>query len=227
MKIIKLVILLFLMNFQVNAQEVEEYSKDNLSITFKNFDPTLKEGTEEKFVSTVFEVYPKLLKDFNPNAQKHITIKIDTSYTGVAYASNGEITVSSRWLKQKPTDIDLITHEVMHLIQSYPHGGGPVWLSEGVADYVRFKYGVDNPGAGWSLTDFNKNQSYTNSYRITARFLVWLSENYDDSIVYKLDKQMRSKTYSEDSWKNLTGKDIDSLWLEYSGNSEIYFAKGM
>ncbi|WP_274971667.1 basic secretory protein-like protein, partial [Zunongwangia profunda] len=51
--------------------------------------------------------------------------------------------------------------------------------------------------------------------------LVWLSENYDDSIVYKLDKQMRSKTYSEDSWKNLTGKDIDSLWLEYSGNSEI------
>lgn len=221
MKILRLVILLLVVSLQVNAQEVEEYSKGKLSITFKNFDATLKEGTEDKFVSTVFKVYPKLLKDFNPDAQKHITINIDTSYTGVAYAFNGEITVSSRWLKQKPTDIDLITHEVMHLIQSYPHGGGPVWLSEGVADYVRFKYGVDNTGAGWSLTDFNENQSYTNSYRITARFLVWLSENYDDAIVYKLDQQMRSKTYSEDSWEKLTGKGIDSLWDQYSKNPEI------
>ena len=212
---------LFFVNFQVNAQEVEEYSKDNLRITFKNFDPTLKEGTEDKFVSTVFTVYPKLLKDFNPDAQKHITINIDTSYTGVAYAFNGEITVSSRWLEQKPTDIDLITHEVMHLIQSYPHGAGPVWLSEGVADYVRFEYGVDNPGAGWSLTDFNENQSYTNSYRITARFLVWLSKNYDDAIVNKLDQQMRSKTYSEDSWKDFTGKELDSLWEQYAENPEI------
>ena len=221
MKILRLVILLLVVSLQVNAQEVEEYSKGKLSITFKNFDATLKEGTEDKFISTVFKVYPKLLKDFNPDAQKHITINIDTSYTVVAYAFNGEITVSSRWLKQKPTDIDLITHEVMHLIQSYPHGGGPVWLSEGVADYVRFKYGVDNTGAGWSLTDFNENQSYTNSYRITARFLVWLSENYDDAIVYKLDQQMRSKTYSEDSWEKLTGKGIDSLWDQYSKNPEI------
>ena len=221
MKILRLVIVFLVISLQVDAQEVGEYSKGKLSITFKNFDATLKEGTEDKFVSTVFKVYPKLLKDFNPDAQKHITINIDTSYTGVAYAFNGEITVSSRWLKQKPTDIDLITHEVMHLIQSYPHGGGPVWLSEGVADYVRFKYGVDNTGAGWSLTDFNENQSYTNSYRITARFLVWLSENYDDAIVYKLDQQMRSKTYSEDSWEKLTGKGIDSLWDQYSKNPEI------
>ena len=221
MKILRLVIVFLVISLQVDAQEVGEYSKGKLSITFKNFDATLKEGTEDKFVSTVFKVYPKLLKDFNPDAQKHITINIDTSYTGVAYAFNGEITVSSRWLKQKPTDIDLITHEVMHLIQSYPHGGGPVWLSEGVADYVRFKYGVDNTGAGWSLTDFNENQIYTNSYRITARFLVWLSENYDDAIVYKLDQQMRSKTYSEDSWEKLTGKGIDSLWDQYSKNPEI------
>ena len=221
MKLLKLVILLFLVCFQSKAQEVGEYSEGKLSITFKNFDATLKEGTEDKFVSTVFEVYPKLLKDFNPDAQKHITINIDTSYTGVAYAFNGEITVSSRWLKQKPTDIDLITHEVMHLIQSYPHGAGPVWLSEGVADYVRFEYGVDNPGAGWSLTDFNENQSYTNSYRITARFLVWLSKNYDDAIVNKLDQQMRSKTYSEDSWKDFTGKELDSLWEQYAENPEI------
>ena len=52
-----------------------------------------------------------MAKDFNPQAIDTITVTIDTSYTGVAYANNGKITISSAWLKKKPEDLDVITHE--------------------------------------------------------------------------------------------------------------------
>ncbi|TRZ41279.1 basic secretory protein-like protein [Robertkochia solimangrovi] len=223
MKLSKISLILFtvvLFN-KVTAQHESTYTKGNLSISFINEDPDLKTGTEDKFINTVFKVYPKLLKKFNSSALKDITIKIDTAYTGVAYCSGGSITVSAAWLKKKPTDIDLITHEVMHIIQAYPNEGGPVWLSEGVADYVRYKFGVDNEEAGWSLPDFNASQHYTNSYRVTARFLVWVSDHYNKKLVYILDDQMRTKTYTENSWNDLTGKSVDELWQEYSSNPKI------
>ena len=120
-----------------------------------------------------------------------------------------------------PKDLDLMTHEIMHIIQSYPGGSGPGWLTEGIADYVRFKYGLNNKEAGWSLTPFNKNQHYTNSYRITARFLEWIRQKYDKKIIIKLDKHLRNQTYSEDLWKTYTGKDLDELWEIYSSNPGI------
>ncbi|WP_245758659.1 basic secretory family protein [Zunongwangia mangrovi] len=90
-----------------------------------------------------------------------------------------------------------------------------------MADYVRFKYGVDNEGAGWSLPDYNPENSYKNSYRITARFLYWLTKKYDKKIVQKLDKNMRNKTYSADLWNQYTGKSLDELWAEYSESPQI------
>ena len=47
-------------------------------------------------------------------------------------------------------------------------------LTEGLADYARYKYGVNNAAAGWSLPNYASGQSYTNAYAVTARFLVWL-----------------------------------------------------
>ena len=80
---------------------------------------------------------------------------------------------------------------------------------------------MNNKKADWSLTDFSTKQHYDNSYRITARFLYWLTLNYDKNIVHKLDKNMRDKTYSSDLWKEYTGKDLDALWDEYSKNPNL------
>lgn len=88
-----------------------------------------------------------MVKDFNPKALKTLEIKIDTAYIGVAYAINGKITISSKYLRKKPQDLDVITHEVMHIVQAYPNNSGPGWLTEGIADYVRYKYGNDNKSA--------------------------------------------------------------------------------
>ncbi|QCX37409.1 secretory protein [Aureibaculum algae] len=203
------------------AEKDSKSSQQAPEITVINEDANLPPTIIEEFQNIIYKVYPQLVEDFNNNARMNITIKIDTTYNGVAYASNGRVTVSSQWLDAKPNDLDLMTHEIMHIIQAYPNNSGPGWLIEGIADYVRHKYGVSNAKAGWSLTEFSDTQSYENSYRITARFLVWLSENYDEKIVNKLDDELRSGDYSSDLWKEYTGFNIDQLWDLYSKNPEI------
>jgi hypothetical protein len=117
-------------------------------------------------------------------------------------------------------DTDTVTHEVMHVVQTYP-AGNPGWLVEGVADYVRAKYGTNNIAAGWSMPDHSSDQSYTDSYRVTARFLTWLENRIKASIVDELDSSLRQRTYNEQTWQHLTGKSVIQLWKEYSQNPQL------
>ncbi len=48
----------------------------------------------------------------------------------------------------------------MHIVQNYGRSTRPGWLTEGIADYVRYKYGVDNVGSKWALPDYKAGQSY-------------------------------------------------------------------
>tara|TARA_R110002051_G_scaffold3799_9_gene20311 strand:- start:9440 stop:10156 length:717 start_codon:yes stop_codon:yes gene_type:complete len=209
------------LSFNATAQGNLISKNKTPEISIINEDAELSPSIIEGFKKIIKKVYPKLAKDFNKNARMDITVKIDTAYDGVAYAHDGRVTVSSKWLHSKPNDLDLMTHEIMHIIQSYPNGAGPGWLTEGIADFVRYKYGLDNEKAGWSLTEFSDKQNYTNSYRITARFLEWVSQNYDKQIVYKLDKKLRSNIYSPELWKEYTGFTIDQLWMKYSENPSL------
>lgn len=221
MKKITILLVCILFNSVVNAQQEETFLKKSNTLVFVNQDPYLNTKVKKGLINTFFKVYPKLVKDFNSEATNSVQVTIDTSYTGVAYAHNGKITISSNWLVKKPEDLDVITHEVMHIVQSYPPNSGPGWLTEGIADYVRFKYGLNNKKAGWALTEYSLKHSYTNSYRITARFLYWITQNYDNNIVKKLDNNMRAATYSSELWNKYTGFSLDELWTTYSKNSKI------
>lgn len=182
-----------------------------------SFDPEVLQRMEDAF----FEVYPAMAKRFNKKASREVTFIIEPAYDGVAYASSGRIVYNPQWFKRHPGDIDVVTHEVMHIIQGYGRTPGPFWLTEGIADYARHRYGVDNEGAGWSMPDVAENHHYTNSYRISARFLVWAEQQKNKKIVDKLDKVMRDHTYTDDIWKDITGLTLDELWAEYVKNPEI------
>ncbi|MGS2738635.1 basic secretory protein-like protein [Sinomicrobium sp. M5D2P17] len=212
---------LTLLTLQLSAQSSETFRKKGKTLVFVNEDPGLVPKVKEDLVNTFFKVYPKLVKRFNHKSPKRVEVKIDTAYTGVAYAHDGKITISAAWLRKKPKDTDVITHEVMHLVQSYPSGSGPGWITEGIADYVRYKYGVDNEGSGWSLPDYAEGQHYSHSYRITARFLLWLSEIYQEDLILQLDQQMRNATYSGNFWKKHTDHSLDMLWEVYILNPKL------
>jgi hypothetical protein len=206
---------------KVSFRDEDSLHKDGYTLVIKNYDPSFDPAEKQKLIKTFFEVYPQQAKAYNANTLKRITFIIDPNYNGVAETGNGVARYSSRWLQKNPEDIDVVTHEVMHVVQSYPNESGPGWLTEGIADYVRFKYGVNNEKAGWSLTPFKATQSYTNSYRITARFLVWLDKNIRPGIVNQLDAAMRTQTYTQGIWKDLTGKSLDELWTAYTINPVI------
>ena len=185
----------------------DSLTKDGYNLIFISKDSTFNPVTKNKMIDAFFTVYPQEAKRFNTNTLRKITFIIDPAYAGVAATGNGVARYNPKWLKDHPEDIDVVTHEVMHVVQAYP-GGSPGWLTEGIADYVRYVYGVNNINGKWALPNYKEGQSYTNSYRITARFLVWLEKNVRKSLVDELDNAARSKTYTAELWKQQTGKTI-------------------
>jgi hypothetical protein len=198
----------------------EMVTKSGFTVVFNCNAPTFDSAVHQNLINAFFDVYPKEVARFNKNAVKKVYFFIDTAYDGVAATYGDHIRYNPSWFRTHPKDIDVVTHEVMHVVQSYP-GYDPGWLVEGIADYARYTYGVDNPGAHWTMPDYNATQSYKNAYRVTARFLVWLQKNKRKDIVDKFDTALRSNTYKASMWKDLTGKTVDELWAEYAANPVI------
>ncbi len=203
------------------AQGNKNYVRNGYTLIFKE-DQKISPSLKTRMVNTYFIVYPKLVNAFNPNAVKTVTFSVDSTYKGVAATFGGAIIkYDPEWLKKHPEDIDVVTHELMHVVQAYGNTNGPWWLTEGIADYVRYTFGVDNKGAGWTLPELKNDHSYKSSYRITARFLAWLENHGYPGLVKKLDKKMREHAYSDNLWEEYTGKAIDSLWTEYTKNPNL------
>ena len=203
-----------------NIVSKDTFVRKGYTLIFINKSPDFNDAVKKSMVDAFYTVYPKEAKMFNKKTLKTVIFLIDPKYIGVAATSGKIVRYNPTWFVSHPGDIDVVTHEVMHIVQAYK-GDNPGWLVEGVADYVRYKFGVDNEGAGWSLTPFNAKQNYTDAYRITARFLVWAEKNYDKKLVIKMDAAMRNKTYTPGLWMKLTGKTVDELWKEYAANPAI------
>lgn len=195
--------------------------KAGYSLIFVSNDQNLDPAVKQKLIDTYFKVYPTLVKTFNKSASKNVLFLVDTAYKAVAESSGNEVKFSAGYMKAHPYDTDVVTHETMHIVQGYGYSAGPVWLTEGIADYVRYKYGIDNAGSKWTLPAYNVKQSYTNSYRITGRFFVWIEEQVKEGTIKKMDASLRKHTYNEGTWKDLTGKTLDELWAEYAKNPTI------
>ena len=205
-----------------NAQiSTKVYDKDGYKLTLINYDATLDTAELTRLVKTFYTVYPELAKEYNPNTLKDVKMVVDTSYKGVAATADGKVTIASSWLHKRPEDIDVVTHEVMHIVQDYGESVGPGWLTEGIADYARNQFGVNNAAAKWTLPEYKATQNYDNAYRITARFLVWIEKKIKPGIVKELDSQMRKHTYTDNAWKQQTGKTVDELWKAYAENPAI------
>ena len=205
----------------VSAQKTDIFKKKGLTLTFVTQDNVFPAALKTRMVNTFFQVYPVLQKDFNKKTAKEVTFVIDTAYKGVAATGGTIVSYSPVWFDKHPEDIDVVTHEVMHIVQAYGENAGPWWITEGIADYVRYKYGVDNAGAKWALTPYKDGQSYDNGYRITARFFAWMEKHGYAGIVTTLDKNMRDHTFTDKLWKSYTKKTLPELWSEYTANPAL------
>jgi hypothetical protein len=191
------------------------------TLNITNNDPAFPATLKQNMINTFFTIYPQEVSRFNTNSITTVKWIIDPNYTGVAAAGGGQVTYGANYMKTHAADYDVVTHESMHIVQNYNCGAVPGWLTEGIADYARYKYGVNNAAAGWSLGNYSAGQSYTNAYRVTARFLVWMEQRVRSTIVTELNASARTCTYTSNTWVSLTGKTVDQNWTSYTQDPSL------
>lgn len=207
-----------------NWISVDTIRKGDYQLVFINKNSSFNPAIQKELIDTYFKVFPILVTTFNDKTPHDVLFVTDTAYQGVAEASGNRILFSTNYMNANPTDIDIVTHEGMHLVQGYAYGSGPVWLTEGIADFIRYKYGVDNIGSKWFLPDLRPEDNdikYENSYRITARFFEWINQKIKPGLIIQIDKELRNHTYKQNTWVRLSGKSIDELWNEYAKNPKL------
>ncbi|MFM2168438.1 MAG: hypothetical protein RIS79_2809 [Verrucomicrobiota bacterium] len=187
-------------------------SKEAVALVDTNDAADLKEWGNKAGTLCV-EWMPKiaaLLPSEGFEAPREVTLYFDPAMKGVAHAANGKITISAAFVREHPDDWGMVVHELAHVVQAYP-AGGPGWLVEGIADYIRIvKFEPQAPRP--TLT---RLASYKDAYKTAAMFLEWIEKQHTPDLVVKMNAALRAGKYRDELWKELTGKTVDELWAEY------------
>jgi hypothetical protein len=204
-----------------SASDIRQ-TRDGVTLTYQDASGSTVAEVRDRIIATFFSSYPRERADFHPAAPSGVRIVMDPSYDGVAYVGEKEksatITINPGWLEKHPNDTDLVTHEAMHIVQGYPGYASeqaPSWLVEGIADYARDVYGVDNASGGWALpTQVKPEHNVDTGYRVTGAFLKW-GEAAHPGLVKALDAALRKGSYTPSLWQQHTGSDLPALWKTY------------
>ncbi|RZJ20295.1 MAG: secretory protein, partial [Acinetobacter sp.] len=105
--------------FAKNWVSSDTIKKKGYRLVFISKDPNLDQNVKKNLIDTYFKVYPKLVKTYNKKSTRKVLFVVDTAYKAVAEASGGRILFSAGYMKAHPTDIDVVTHETMHIVQGY------------------------------------------------------------------------------------------------------------
>ena len=140
-----------------------------------------------------------------------VTLIFRADMDGVAATGGNNIFIAAKFVRANRGDFGMVIHELVHVVQAYPPGG-PGWLVEGIADYLRighFEPAAPRPG-------INPEQAnYTDAYKTTAIFLEWAEKRGHAKLVERLNAALRQQRYQPELFKELTGRTVDQLWAEF------------
>ena len=149
------------------------------------------------------------------------------AYTaGEGYAS---IFLNTPWYVQERDGeaVGAAIHELVHVMQAYwtkdaTNDNCPEWLSEGIADYVRWFMFEPQSGGCDYLKDAGTRATihYNDSYRETASFLDYVEKEHPGT-VKKANALMRKARFNDRLfWKEATGKtaaELEAGWKRSLG----------
>ncbi len=204
--------------------------------------PDLKEWAEQKLAPVLAAWYPKIvamLPSEGYTAPKRFSVSIRPG-RGVAATSGTRITANSDWAKRELDGeaTGALVHEVVHVVQQYRGRRGnpdyrpaPGWLVEGICDYIRwFLYEPQSHGADvtWLRARRNVALKHDASYRITANFLNYVVQHHDpkQELITRLNAACRQGRYTDDLWKDCTGKTLLELSDEWKTATEQQLRAG-
>ncbi|MBQ6141094.1 MAG: GH92 family glycosyl hydrolase [Kiritimatiellae bacterium] len=183
--------------------------------------PELDAWTRQNVVPLVRKWYPKLVEMFpaeGRKASRRVWFRFTNESDAPAYALEYCVTMSRKWFKENPDDIGCIIHELFHVVQGGYHNA-PDWLTEGIADYVRF-YFYEPEAHGCDMDLRSKDARYDGMYRVSANFLDFVERRYP-GVVKELDALCHQGKYKEETyWKKRTGKTVKELEKEWKSQGD-------
>ena len=142
---------------------------------------------------------------------QQVKLVFDPQMKGVAHAVRDTITISAPYVRTHREDYGMVIHELTHVVQGYP-GGGPGWLVEGIADWIRIVH--YEPQAPRPRINPDK-ASYKDAYKTTAIFLEWIEKNHGPGLVVKLNEALRNGSYNDALFKEEAGRTLDEHWAAF------------
>ena len=202
--------------------------------------PDLRKWTEDELVPVLKEWYPKVVKmlpsqgfvapqeftlDFTdklPRGVPAATVRVGSQKTSTT------ILLDVEWARRKFVDgepVGAIVHEAVHVVQQYPNmmkapkakdaKKTPVWVVEGIADYIRwFLFEPEVKGASISA-DKRAEAKHDASYRVSANFIDWVVRNKQPKLLQMLNVAAREGKYDASFWKTATGQTEGQLAREW------------
>ena len=170
----RLLLALFLVTAAVQAVEVQLVFDDKA-------DEEKLKAFGARSVELIKEWEPKIavvLGTAEAKRPKQLTVRFK-DMDGVAFWDGKAITVSSRYAAKHPDDVMLVVHELTHVLQGYRKIPG--WMTEGIADYVRF--GIAEEGKFGIRLDPTKNKP-RDSYRVTGYLILQAEGTFDINTVF-------------------------------------------
>ena len=187
--------------------------------------PELDAWTRQNVVPLVRRWYPKLVEMFPSEgwkASRRVWFRFTNESDCPAYASGYCVTMSRKWFKENPGDVGCIVHEMFHVVQG-GYRNAPDWLTEGIADYVRF-YLYEPEAHGCDMDLRSKDVRYDGMYRVSANFLDFVERRHP-GVVKELNALCRQGKYKEETyWKKRTGKTVKELEKEWKSQCDGPFS---
>jgi hypothetical protein len=170
--------------------------------------PDLAGWLQNRVAPTLHTWYPRIQSTLGGAAPDRFTVRILSSYSGVAYVTGTTIHLGANYFRSHQSDIGATVHEAVHIAQQYR--GMASWSTEGVADWYRFyQYhgtGVPKPPA---------SANYNGSYRITAYYYEYIRSRYDSNFLRKMHTAGKAGGPSAETViQQSTGKSAQAVWDE-------------
>lgn len=173
------------------------------------------EGWATGTVKPFLEVwYPKIaqalaLPDATPKSAFSVRFDAETDVAGY-YDNESAVVLGARLFRANPKYLGSIMHAAAVMVQEM--NVPPPWVITGVGEWARIAmlHDLDAPPLG-------AGQVYLDGYLPAASFLTWIQSTYQKPIVRALTIAGIQKTYGDNLFVTTTGRSIEELWEQWTG----------
>ena len=162
----------------------------------------------------------------DPGGPGTVTIQFTDDIDTPGATLGTTIRISREALKRNPDDHGLLVHELVHALQAYPPRQGPHWITEGIADWIRYFHFEPRRGRAYYTTGEDptwgrKGLDFTAGYLPAAAFLEYLRREYDPNLLWRLNAELHAGRYRDDFFARRGLADLNALWAEFTAGWSV------